>query len=175
MARTDEEKLLEHLDTVNSVAEKYLEGSTPSEIATTLGFSRQRVVALLNDWRELIANNEAIHQRAREAVVGADQHYSSLTRRVYAVADEAETQGDLKAQTAALKLVMDIEKTRLDMLHRAGLLDNREVAEEMARLEEKHEVIIGILKDIAVKYPAIRAEILERLGQVSDTPVAISA
>jgi molybdenum cofactor biosynthesis enzyme len=62
---------------------------------------------------------------------------------------------------------MDIEKTRIDMLQKAGLLENQQLAEEMVDIEKKQEVLVGILRDIASEYPEIRDEIMRRLAQVA--------
>ena len=159
--------LVKHLDDVNAVATQYLKGLDTADIAKTLDIPRNRVVDLLNDWRKMAANNEAIHARAREALVGADQHYSSLINKAYEVIDSADSTANLNAKTTAIKLIADIEAKRLDMLHRAGLLDNKEIAEELAEMERKHEVLIDILKEIASKYPNIRTEIMNRLSQVT--------
>lgn len=175
MAKLPEEQLVQHLDQVNAVATKYLEGLGPTEIAAELEIPRTRVVSLLSDWREMIGSNEAIHARAREALAGADQHYSGLIKRTYEVIDSADQQGNLQAKTTAIKLIADIESKRLDQLHRAGLLDNQELAEELARMERKHEIIINILKEIATKYPAIRTEILSRLSEVSSGVIVIDS
>ena len=145
--------LVKHLDQINAVASEYLKGTDTADIAKTLDIPRNRVVDLLNDWRKMAANNEAIHARAREALVGADQHYSSLINKAYEVIDSADSTANLNAKTTAIKLIADIEAKRLDMLHRAGLLDNKEIAEELAEMERKHEVLIDILKEIASKYP----------------------
>ena len=59
------------------------------------------------------------------------------------------------------------------MLQRAGLLDNKEIAEELATMERKHEILINILKDIATKYPNVRTEILERLAEINKSEVII--
>ena len=159
--------LVKHLDQINAVASEYLKGTDTADIAKTLEIPRNRVVDLLNDWRKMAANNEAIHARAREALVGADQHYSSLINKAYEVIDSADSTANLNAKTTAIKLIADIEAKRLDMLHRAGLLDNKEIAEELAEMERKHEVLIDILKEIASKYPNIRTEIMNRLSQVT--------
>lgn len=159
--------LVKHLDQINAVASEYLKGTDTADIAKTLDIPRNRVVDLLNDWRKMAANNEAIHARAREALVGADQHYSSLINKAYEVIDSADSTANLNAKTTAIKLIADIEAKRLDMLHRAGLLDNKEIAEELAEMERKHEVLIDILKEIASKYPNIRTEIMNRLSQVT--------
>lgn len=165
--------LVKHLDEINAVAVEYLKGTDTAQIARDLDIPRTRVMSLLNDWRRMAANNEAIHARAREALAGADQHYSGLIKKAYEVIESADTTNNLGAKTNAIKLIADIEAKRLDMLHRAGLLDNKEIAEELAEMERKHEVLINILKEIASKYPNIRDEILRRLSQVSDGVIIV--
>jgi len=165
--------LVKHLDEVNKVASEYLKGSDASEISKELDIPRQRVMSLLNDWRKMAANNEAIHARAREALAGADQHYSHLIKKAYEVIESADMSANLNAKTTSIKLIADIEAKRLDMLHRAGLLDNKEVAEELARMEEKHQILINILKDIASKHPEIRNEIMSRLSEATDGVIIV--
>ena len=121
----------------------------------------------MNDWRQLASSNEAIHARAREALAGADQHYSSLIRKAYEVIDSADQTSNLGAKTTAIKLITDIEAKRIDMLQRAGLLDNKEIAEELATMERKHEILINILKEVAQNHPGIRNEIMSRLSEAS--------
>lgn len=159
--------LVKHLDQVNAVASEYLKGADASEIAKQLDIPRNRVMSLLNDWRKMAANNEAIHARAREALAGADQHYSYLIKKAYEVIDSADQTSNLNAKTTSIKLIADIEAKRLDMLHRAGLLDNKEVAEELAAMEQKHEILINILKEVASRYPDIRDEILRKLSEAT--------
>ena len=168
-----EQELVKHLDQVNAVASEYLKGLDPSQISRELDIPRTRVMSLLDDWREMAASNQAIHARAREALAGADKHYSSLISKAYEVIEAADTTNNLTAKTTAIKLITDIEAKRLDMLHRAGLLDNKEIAEEMATMERKHEILINILKDVAQKYPNVRAEILNRLSEVTREVVLI--
>jgi hypothetical protein len=115
----------------------------------------------------MAADNAAIRARAKEALVGADTHYSKLISKAYEVIDEATTTANLAAKTQGIKLVMDLEKTRIDMLQKAGLLENKELAEEMIEIEERQQQLISILKDIAAEYPQIRDEIMRRLSNVS--------
>ena len=165
--------LVKHLDEVNAVAAEYLKGLDTAQISRELDIPRTRVTALLNDWRQMASSNEAIHARAREALAGADQHYSSLIRKAYEVIESADQTSNLGAKTTAIKLITDIEAKRIDMLQRAGLLDNKEIAEELATMERKHEILINILKDIASKYPNVRTEILERLAEINSSEVII--
>ena len=162
-----EDLTVQHLDTVNRVVEKYLAGTPETQISKELALPRQKVVAYINEWRTMAADNAAIRARAKEALVGADTHYSKLISKAYEVIDEATTTANLNAKTAGIKLVMDLERTRIDMLQKAGLLENKELAEEMLEIERKQDVLVNILKDIASEHPEIRDEIMRRLSSVA--------
>jgi hypothetical protein len=162
-----EDNLIEHLDKVNKVVEEYLKGSEATQISKELDIPRQKVVTYINEWKQMASDNAAIRARAKEALVGADTHYNKLINKAYEVIDDATTTANLSAKTAAIKLVLDIEARRIDMLQKAGLLENKELAEEMLEIERKQEVLVNILKDIASEYPQIRDEIMRRLSSVS--------
>jgi len=162
-----EELTVEHLDEMNKVVEKYLQGEDPTQISKQLALPRQKVMAHITQWRVLASDNAAIRARAKEALVGADTHYNKLISKAYEVMDDATTVANLGAKTAAIKLVMDIERTRIDMLQKAGLLENKELAEEMIEIERKQDILVGILRDIASEYPQVRDEIMIRLSRVS--------
>lgn len=162
-----EQDLVGHLDEVNRVVEEYLKGSDPTKISKELAIPRQRVVSLINEWKVMASANDAIRARAKEALAAADTHYSKLVARSYEVIDEASMTNNLSAKTAAIKLVMDIESKRIDMLQKAGLLENKELAEEMIEIERKQDVLMNILKDIASEYPQVRDEIMRRLSSIA--------
>ena len=162
-----EDLTIEHLDQVNKVVEKYLAGTPETQISKELSMPRQKVVGYINEWRAMASDNAAIRARAKEALVGADTHYSKLIQKAYEVIDEATTVANLGAKTAGIKLVMDLERTRIDMLQKAGLLENKELAEEMVAIEERQQSLIAILKDIAAEHPEIRDEIMRRLSKAT--------
>lgn len=166
MADTEIE-LVKHLDEVNKVVEEYLKGNDPTRISKELDIPRTRVVAHLNEWRVMASANDAIRARAKEALAAADTHYSKLVSRTYEVIDEASMTNNLSAKTAAIKLVMDIESKRIDMLQKAGLLENKELAEEMVEIERRQEVLVGILRDIASEHPEVRDIIMQRLSAIA--------
>jgi hypothetical protein len=162
-----EDSLIEHLDKVNKVVEEYLKGSEATQISKELDIPRQKVVSYINEWKQMASDNAAIRARAKEALVGADTHYNKLINKAYEVIDDATTTANLSAKTSAIKLVLDIEARRIDMLQKAGLLENKELAEEMLEIERKQEILVNILKDIASEYPQIRDEIMRRLSSFS--------
>ena len=164
---TTEEQLVKHLDEVNKVVEKYLQGNEPTQISKELAMPRTRVVALIDEWKHLASDNAIIRARAKEALAGADAHYNKLIQKAYEVMDDATTTANLGAKNASIKLVMDIEKTRIDMLQKAGLLENQQLAEEMVEIERNQEVLKGVLRDIASEYPEVRDEIMRRLSQIA--------
>jgi hypothetical protein len=165
--------LVKHLDLVNKVAEEYLKGLDTAEISRALDIPRTKVSSLLSDWRVMASNNQAIHARAKEALAGADQHFSGLIKKAYEVIDVADQNANLTSKTQAIKLIADIESKRLEMLQKAGLLDNKEIAEQIIEMERKHDILIKILKDIASSHPEIRKEIMERLSQIQNEVIII--
>lgn len=162
-----EAQLIEHLDEVNKVVEEYLKGNDPTQISKDLVMPRQKVVAHINEWKQMASDNAIIRARAKEALAGADTHYNKLITKAYEVIDDATTSANLSAKTSAIKLVLDIESRRIDMLQKAGLLENKELAEEMLEIERKQDILVGILRDVAADYPQIRDEIMRRLSDVS--------
>jgi hypothetical protein len=162
-----ETELIEHLDEVNKVVTEYLKGQDPTKISKELNIPRTRVVSLINEWKVMASANDAIRARAKEALAGADTHYTKLITKAYEVIDESSMTNNLSAKTQAIKLVMDIEKSRIEMLQKAGLLENKELAEEMVEIERRQEVLVEILRDIASTHPEVRDLIMRRLSQIA--------
>ena len=160
-------EIVKHLDEVNKVVEKYLQGNDPTQISKELSLPRQKVVAHIKEWQLMAADNALIRARAKEALVAADTHYNKLITKAYEVIDEATTIANLGAKTAGIKLVLDIESKRIDMLQKAGLLENKELAEEMLEIERRQDILKDILKDIAAEHPEVRDKIMRRLSEVS--------
>ena len=153
-----------HLEEVNSIAAEYIKGKDESAIAKQLDIPRNRVVKLLNEWRGMISNNEAIRSRAREALAGADQHYNHLIKRAYEVVEDADQTQNLGAKTNAIKLILDIENKRIDMLQKAGLLENKELADQLIEQERKQDILLGILKDVVGNCNHCKIEVARRLA-----------
>jgi hypothetical protein len=170
---SSEAALVNHLDLVNKVASEYLKGSDASEISKILDIPRVKVTELLTDWRVMAANNQAIHARAKEALAGADQHFSSLIKKAYEVIDSADTTANLTAKTTSIKLIADIESKRLEMLQKAGLLDNQELADELLETERKQEILISILKEVTSSCESCRPKVLTKLSQVNEGGVVL--
>lgn len=168
VSTSPEDSVVKHLDTVNKVVGEYLKGNDPTKISKELAIPRKQVVEYLNEWKQMASANDAIRSRAREALTAADEHYSRLISKSYEVIDDADTNGDLRSKSGAIKLVMDIESKRIEMLQKAGLLENKELAEEMMEIERKQDILKQILMDIASEHPEIRDKIMKRLSEVAN-------
>lgn len=162
-----------YADQINEVAELHLKGQRPSEIAKATGIPNARVVQMINDWKNAAINSKVVQARAREALAGADQHFSLLTRDAYELNEDAKTGGNLSARNAALKLVLDIEKSRIDMLQKAGLLENKELAQHLAETEERQEALMKIITEVINGCPRCKPKVLSRMAGIGSEPVII--
>lgn len=131
------------------------------------GFKRAEVVEYIDEWKSVVRNDSTSRERAKEAVSGADQHYAMLIKEAWKTVDDADQQGQLNVKATALKLIADIETKRIAMLQQIGLLDNQEIADQIAETERKQDVLVSILRDVAKDYPDIRREIMKRLSQIT--------
>jgi hypothetical protein len=164
---SSEEQIVQRLETVNKVVGEYLKGSDPTKISKQLSIPRKQVVEYIEEWKHVASANDTIRARAREALAAADEHYGRLITKAYEVIDDADTNGDLRSKSGAIKLVMDIESKRIEMLQKAGLLENKELAEEMMEIERKQEILKQILMDIASEHPEVRDKVMRRLSEVA--------
>ena len=167
MAKTDLDVMLDHLDSVNDVASEFLKGQNPSEISKTLGLPRVQVVRLMDEWKGMIGDNAAIRSRAKEALAAADQHFSKLTGVLYEVIDSADASnsGSLSQKTNAVKAIVDIEAKRISMLQSSGMLDNKELADQLIETEKRQETLEKILKEVISDCKVCKPKVMQRLAK----------
>lgn len=159
--------ILTHLEEVNAVATEYIKGLNETEISRELDIPKARVSSLLREWKQMASNSEAVRSRAREALAAADQHYGKLIKQAYEVIDDANLNQNSAVKLNAIKLVLDIETRRIDMLQKAGLLENKELAEQLLETERKQELLMNILKEVSGQCNICKPKVLKRLAEVS--------
>jgi hypothetical protein len=164
---TMEIDLPQHMDRMNAVVEKLLQGHSPTQIATLTGFQRKEVVEFIDEWKNIVHNDNAIRDRAKEAISGADQHYAMLIKEAWKTVEDADTQGQLSVKSGALKLIADIETKRIGMLQSVGVLENNELASQVAEAERKQDVLVSILKEVTSTCPKCKMEVAKRLSQIT--------
>jgi len=161
-------ELADRWERINKVVEVFLKGTTnPTHIARETGFKRTEVQEYLNEWRSVVHSDKLIQNRAREALAGADNHYSMLIAEAWKVVEEANQTQALSHKTAALKLIADIQQKQIDMLQKAGLIENNEIADQIVETERKQEILVGILKEVIADCDHCRKEVSKRLSSVT--------
>jgi hypothetical protein len=156
-----------HFDRMNKVVEELLKGNSATQIATITGLTRKEVVELVDEWKSIVHNDNNIRDRAREAISGADQHYAMLINEAWKTVQQADIQDALNVKATALKLIADIETKRIAMLQSVGVLENNEIAAQIAENEKKQEVLVGILKDVTAQCSHCKLEVAKRLSQIT--------
>lgn len=160
-------------DQMNKVVEELLKGSTPSQIAKTTGLTRVQVDNHVQTWKSLVQDNNAIKARAKEALAGADEHYSMLIKEAWRTLEQADAQDALPVKTQALKLIADIEAKRIDMLNKAGVLENSDMADSILESERKQEILVSILRDVTANCDNCKWEVSRRLSEVTGKVEAV--
>lgn len=160
-------ELADHFDRMNKVVEELLRGNNPTQIATLTGLKRADVIDLIDEWKNVVHNDTSARERAKEAISGADQHYAMLIKEAWKTVEDADQAGQLSVKSGALKLIADIEGKRIGMLQEVGLLDNAELAGQIAESERKQEVIVRILKEVTASCPKCKMEVAKRLSQIT--------
>ena len=168
-------ELADHFDRMNKVVEELLKGNNPTQIASITGFKRADVLGYIDEWKEVVRSDSGARDRAKEAISGADQHYAMLIKEAWKTVEDADQAGQLNIKATALKLIADIEGKRIGMLQEVGLLDNQELASQVAETERKQEILVKILKEVTATCPKCKMEVAKRLSQITGVvePVVI--
>lgn len=170
-------ELADHFDRMNKVVSELLKGNNPTQIATLTGLKRADVVTLIDEWKSVVHNDAGARDRAKEAISGADQHYAMLIKEAWKTVEDADQAGQLSVKSGALKLIADIEGKRIGMLQEVGLLDNAELATQIAETEKKQDILVKILKEVTASCPKCKMEVAKRLSQITGIvePIVIDA
>jgi hypothetical protein len=90
-----------------------------------------------------------------------------LIKEAWKTVEDADQSGQLSVKSGALKLIADIEGKRIGMLQEVGLLDNAELAGQLAETERKQEILVGILKEVTASCPKCKMDVARRLSQIT--------
>lgn len=90
-----------------------------------------------------------------------------LIKEAWKTVEDADQAGQLNVKATALKLIADIEGKRIGMLQEVGLLDNAEIATQIAETEHKQEILVKILKEVTATCPKCKMDVAKRLSQIT--------
>ena len=160
-------QLSDHFDKMNMVVSELLKGNSATSISAITGIQRKEVVELIDEWKSVVHNDTSTRERAKEAISGADKHYAMLIKEAWKTVEDADQSGQLNVKSTALKLIADIESKRIGMLQEVGLLDNAEIANQIADTERKQDILVKILKEVTAVCPKCKMDVAKRLSQIT--------
>lgn len=158
------------------VVERYLKGENVTAIARNIGLKRAEVLVYIDEYKEIARNDDAVKDRAREALHSADAHMNMIIERSWETVEQADNANDHKTKATLLKNLADIERNRVDMLQKAGLYDDAALGDELAEMEEKQQMLIAILKEVTADCDKCKFEVARRLSKVTgkSEPIVVS-
>lgn len=152
---------------MNKAVELHLDGHNPTRIARETGFKQAEVLEYLAEFKDIAKNDELLRERGREVVHDFDEQQNKIQREMWRLADDAETNGDLKVRATVLKNISDVQAKRVEVLQKSGVLADNKIVEEMAETEEKMRILMGILRDVTRTCDHCRIEVARRLSDVA--------
>lgn len=162
--------VIDRYDQINEVATLFHKGTTnPTAIARELGIKRAEALDLIEEWKDIARNNSDIREQAALALQGALQHYDMLIAEAWKTLEDADSGEfkDLKVKATLIKILGDLDGKRIDMLQKAGLYDDASLGDELAEMEEKQAILIGILREVTADCPNCKFEVARRLTKVT--------
>lgn len=154
------------------VASLRLTGKNETAIGKELGVPRKIVIELFNEYKDIIRQDADSRDMAREHLDLMVKHYDRLIEKSYEVYRNLELMSfdeKIAAQmNTTLKNISEYESRRVDALQKAGLLEGAEIGDQIAEMEEKHAIIINILKEHVCSYcrPIVMSELKKVTGRV---------
>ena len=159
----------------NRVITLTAEGKKPSEISKLTGLTLREQREINEEFRRLARSSEYINTRSKEIIAYGDVHYNSIIERMNEVYEQAELNGDTKLQAEILGKMAAVESKRIEFLQKAGIINDKGIGEEVARVEARQEQLINILKEVKDKYPEASQYIRERLLEITGTVEVVRA
>lgn len=148
------------------------QGETDMTIAKRLGMPRKDVVKVYDDWRSSSTVQSEMGDRVHELITELDASYEHLIRAQWEVVHSIDAHHDpsaslLTAKNAALKNIAEFKDRRIQVLQRSGVLDNQDLAADLAEMERQRDAIIDILDhDLCDKcQPKVARKIGELMAQ----------
>lgn len=173
---------------MQQVVELYVQNIDPTEIAKKVGIRRIDVLNHIEDWRKSAVGMDVMKDRIEELIASMDRHYSTLIKKAYEIVEEVDgidrsntketmTRSQMLSQKkGALDLIAKLEKDRIDVLQKSGLLEVDALGDELAEMEEQKQIILEILQNDLCGHckPVVMSKISQMLSKApSETAVVI--
>lgn len=139
------------------------EGKKPGEIKALTGLSAMQQREIMDEFRRIARSSEYIDQRSKEIMAYSDVHFNSVIRGLYEVLEEAKFNNDFKLSADILSKIAAVEAKRLEFLQKAGIINDKGVGEQVAKMEAQRDALVNILKEAKTKFPEASKWIRDQL------------
>lgn len=163
----------EHFEQRDKAVSLYLKGMKETAISRELGIERRHVVGYIKEFHAYAKNNELLQERGLQVVQEFDHQQTFIIRELVKAVEEADMAGDYKTKGVLLKTLHDVQKGRVDTMQKAGMLSDAALGDELAEMEDKHQKLIGILKDVSSTCNRCKTEVARRLANITGKPEPI--
>lgn len=167
-------------DEMRDVVELYVQNVNPTQIAKRLDLRRVDVLKHIDEWKESAAGMEVMKERVETLIGSMDEHYSLLIRKAYEIVEEVDrplsddekrketmTRSQMLSQKkGALDLIAKLEKDRIDILQKSGLMEIDTLGDELAEMEEQKGAILGVFEEEGVLCNICKPKVLGRLAGI---------
>lgn len=163
----------EHFEQRDKAVSLYLKGMKETAISRQLGIQRKDVLGYIKEFHAYAKNSEMLQERGLQVVTEFDAQQARIIEELWNAIDEADNANDYKTKGVLLKTLHDVQKGRVDTMQKAGMLSDAAMGDELAAMEEKHGILIDILKDVSSSCNRCKTEVARRLGNLTGKPEPI--
>lgn len=161
---------------MQQVVELFVQNVNPTEIARRVGIRRVDVLNHIDEWKNTAAGMDVMKERVETLIASMDEHYSRLIRKAYEIIDEVDQPAENRKETmtrsqmlsqkkAALDLIAKLEKDRIDILQKSGLLEMDHLGDELAAMEEQKAMILSIFEEDDVLCSSCKPKVMGKLAE----------
>jgi hypothetical protein len=145
----------------NEVINLFIQNRKPYQIAKELGIRKVDVDEHIEDWRRTAVGSQVMKDRVDELITTMDSHYSMLIQKAYEIIEEVDRPLDedakrketmtrsqmLSQKKGALDLIAKLEKDRIDILQKSGLLEAADIGDQLVEMEAKYDRVMELLEE----------------------------
>jgi hypothetical protein len=121
-----------------------------------MGIPRKDVTAYIQQFHAYAKDNELLQERGRRSSRNSTTSRTYIIEELWKAVEEADFAGDYKTKGVSAKDTPRYSKGRVDTMQKAGMLSDAAMGDELAAMEEKHEILINILKKVSAGCNAAR-------------------
>lgn len=169
---------------MEEIIKRHLKGHSDLKIARDMGIKMVEVSKNVSMWREIVQKDmesrDAARDHLNEMVARFEGLIAVLSQNLDDLRDYDYESGSRTASkfeaisgqiNTTVRNIADLDAKRVDLLQKAGLLDNAEMGDELAERERREEILIDILRNDLC--PDCKMKVARKLQQITNQVEAV--